>query len=47
MTGSANLITFNPYYEGAVPVLIVNIMEYSVVYRQSGKYVLFKLSDSS
>ncbi len=34
VTGSANVVTFNPYYEGVVPVKIVNSMGYDVEFQQ-------------
>ena len=37
VTGSANVITFNPYYEGVVPVKIINYMAYDVEFQQASE----------
>ncbi len=34
VTGSANVVTFSPYYEGVVPVKIVNHMGYGIEFQQ-------------
>ena len=39
VTGSANVITFNPYYEGVVPVKIINYMAYDIEFQQAFEYV--------
>ena len=37
VTGSANIITFSPYYVGSVPVLLINDTEFTIVLRQDSK----------
>ena len=40
MTGSSSLISFKPYYEGAVPVQVVNTTNFAIQYGQNAKYVI-------
>jgi hypothetical protein len=35
VTGSATIITFNPYYQGAVPIQLINTLPWNIVYGQS------------
>ncbi len=37
VTGSANVVTFSPYYEGVVPVKIVNSMAYDMEFKQTAE----------
>ena len=36
VTGSANIITFNNYYAGSIPMQLVNDTEFTVEFRQDG-----------
>jgi len=35
VTSSGNIVTFLPYYEGAMPFQIINDTDYSLVFHQS------------
>lgn len=37
VTGSANIITFSPYYIGCVPLLLVNDTDFTIMLRQDSK----------
>ena len=37
ITPSAGIVSFNSYYEGAIPVRLVNTTDYPVMYGQSKK----------
>ncbi|XP_064396100.1 intermembrane lipid transfer protein VPS13C-like isoform X3 [Halichondria panicea] len=39
VTGSANVVTFSPYYEGVVPVKIVNSMAYDMEFKQTAEHI--------
>ena len=39
VTGSANIVTFSSYYEGCVPIQLVNDTEYTLEFKQDSKYV--------
>ena len=37
VTGSANVITFNPYYDGVVPIKVINEMAYDIEFQQTSE----------
>ena len=37
VTGSANIVTFSPYYVGCVPLLLVNDTELTIEFKQDSK----------
>ena len=37
MSGSANVVTFSPYYVGSVPLLLVNDTDLTLEFRQDSK----------
>ena len=43
VTGSANIITFNPYYNGSVPLQLVNDTDFTIEFKQDSRYVHSKL----